>query len=75
MFNNKKIKEFKGQMIRLNWLAKGELNSMTGTITASTKIHIVFNVNNNNTEIPIKYEQVESIEKLQRTGKRSGTKL
>ena len=66
MFNSKKIKEFKGQMIRLNYLAKGESNSMTGTITASTKLHIIFNVNNNNTEIPIKYENIESIEILKR---------
>lgn len=62
--NKRDLKPFKGRLIKLNYLSKDKPNSITGEITATTKTRIIFNVNKNDLELTIKYEQIVSIEDL-----------
>jgi hypothetical protein len=47
MYNNRKIKPYKGKLIELTYLSKNKINKniITGEITASDRDGILFNVN------------------------------
>lgn len=70
MMTKRDVKPFKGRLIRLNYNSNGKPISATGEITATTVSLIIFNVNKltdkNKIELPIKYEQIESIEELKK---------
>ena len=63
MWNNKTIKPFKGKMVEVTYKTKINTNVLTGEISASTKYHILFNVNRTGTEISLKYNQITNIQK------------
>jgi len=65
-FTSGTIKKYKGKMIRLIYTSKGERKMLTGEITASTRQHILFDVNKDNLEIPITYRQIINISKLKK---------
>jgi len=60
-YNKRNIKPFKGRLISLH--IKGLKNNInqTGEITASTKEHILFNVNKDKVEVIYKYSQITNI--------------
>lgn len=64
-FNQKSIKKFKGQLIQLVYTNKiREQITQTGIITASTKYHVLFDINNEGREIILNYENILKVEKI-----------
>ena len=63
-YNQKSIKKFKGQLILMTFKNKiNEQITQTGIITASTKYHVLFDVNNEGREIILNYENILNVEK------------
>ena len=63
-WNNKKIKLFKGRMIRIIYKSKFSEDNRTGIINASTDKQILFSINKTSTEICIKHEDIIAIKEL-----------
>lgn len=62
-YNNKSIKKFKGKLIMLSYTKNKAEHNQTGEITASTKQHILFDVNKSGHEIPLIYNEIINISK------------
>ena len=63
MYNSRTIKPHKGQLISMTFKTKVSTHSLTGVITAATKHHVLFRINNNDTEITLGYDKILSISK------------
>jgi hypothetical protein len=65
MYTPKNIKKFKGQMICIRYNTHKTFHELTGVITATTKKHVLFLVNNekNGDEITLHYEDISEIKK------------
>lgn len=67
MYNSRNIKKHKGQLIELDYSHKR--NGLTynkkqvGIITATTKKHILFCINNEEIETALNYDQINEISK------------
>lgn len=62
-FNKKNIKKFKGIRVRVKYTIKDIPHDFTGIILYNLTDYFILKINNEN-EIPIKYDCVESIEKI-----------
>ena len=70
IFNRRNIKEFKGKMVRIEYIiVKNKLpydKKITGVINASGDQHILFKVNNEEPEMSLNYDRIKSIHILKR---------
>jgi hypothetical protein len=71
MYNPTTIKKYKGQMIMLTYQSHKYNHELSGVITATTKKHVLFLVNNdkNSDELSLKYESIVGIKKPVKDGK------
>jgi len=60
------IRKHKGKMIMLTYKVKGYQHEQSGVITAASRHTILFNVNNNGTEIPLKYDQIIEVKSTEK---------
>lgn len=62
-FNKKNIKKFKGVRVRVKYTIKNVPQNLTGIILYNLTESFILNVNNEK-EITVRYDCVESIEKI-----------
>lgn len=64
-YSNKTVKPFKGKLIRIKYSDKfKETHDITCEIVASTKYHIMININKSGIEKPIEYKNIISLKTL-----------
>ncbi len=61
-FNSRNIKKYKGRLIELSYKNRNNnINIQTGEISASTRYHILFNINKTGNEIPLNYPSLVEV--------------
>jgi len=70
-FNSNSIKKSKGKMIMLKYITHGFSHELSGVITATTKKHVIFLINNdrNADEITLVYDNIIDITIPEKNGK------
>ncbi len=62
----KNIKPYKGRLVQIDF---GDNNQMTGIIVANAKNFIVFDVNDSQFEITIRYEKIHQVKRIKSKNK------